>query len=132
MSSIVTYRGNFIWKYGAGSDDSFLGLFNIPVITGVGKIYNVAFDVESTNEYGEFEWTEVDPKLGEVEGEVLVIEPNEIETLKQFIEANTPKPSFWQKICKKEQKTNSMVEMLSVTLKHLSTTESNQLIGVWG
>jgi len=132
MSSIVTYKGNSIWKYGAGSDDSFLGLFNIPVITGVGKIYNVAFDVEVINEYGEFEWKEVDPKLGEVQGEVLVIEPNEIEALKQFVEANTPKSSFWQKISKKEQKPSSMVEMLSIALNHLSTTESNQLIGVWG
>ena len=132
MSSIVTYKGKFIWKYSAGNDDSFLGLFNIPEVTGVGKIYNVAFDIESTNQYGEFAWKEVDPKISEVQGEVLVIEPNEIEQLKRYVEMNTPKVSFWKRLTKKDQKPGSMVEMLSIAVVQLSTIETNELVGVWG
>ena len=132
MSSIVTYKGKSIWKYNAGNDDSFLGLFNIPEVTGVGKIYNVAFDIESTNQYGEFAWKEVDPKISEVQGEVLVIEPNEIEQLKRYVEMNTPKVSFWKKLTKKDQKPGSMVEMLSIAVVQLSTIETNELVGVWG
>jgi sporulation protein YlmC with PRC-barrel domain len=132
MSSIVSCKGKLVWKYGAGADDAFLGLTSIPKATGVGKVYNAAFDHENTDEYGEFSWKEVsDPMKEDVHGEVLIIEPDEVAKIKEYIVLNSPKTTLLQKITKKSPETNSLIEMLNCTLEHLSTNEKNEVFFVW-
>jgi hypothetical protein len=132
MSSLVSCKGKVVWKYSSGSDDTFLGLTSIPSETKVGKVVNVSFDSERTDSYGEFVWKEVkDPVTEEVEGEVLIIEPQEVSALKEYVDSNTPSLSFLQKLNKKIPETTSLVEMLAATIPVLSTEETNEIIFTW-
>lgn len=132
MSSLVSCKGKVVWKYNASSDDSFLGLTSIPTATNVGKVINVSFNPEETNSHGEFSWKEVtDPMTEEVEGEVLIIEPQEVEVLQNYVQLNTPSLSFIQKLTKKAPEATSLVEMLAATIPQLSTSESNEVFFVW-
>lgn len=132
MSSLVSCKGNVVWKFNASTDDSFLGLISIPTATNVGRVVNVSFDSEDTNSYGEFAWKEItDPMNEEVKGEVLIIQPQEVEVLKSYVQSNTPSLSFFQKLIKKEPVTTSLVQMLSETIPYLSTSETNEVLFVW-
>ena len=131
MSSIISCRGKFVWKYGGGSDDSFLGLFSIPEATGVGKVLNVSFDPDNTDENDEFSWTKVNSESEEVHGEVLIIEPQEIERIKEYVKKKTPKPNILQRLTKNHPKPDSLTDMLACVLEHLSESETNEFIFVW-
>jgi hypothetical protein len=103
MGSLVSCKGTVVWKYSSGSDNTFLGLTSIPSAKNVGKVLNISFDSERTGSLGEFAWQEVkDPMTEEVEGEVLIIEPQEVAALKIYVDSNTPSLSFFQKISKKK------------------------------
>ena len=132
MSSIITCREQFVWKYGVGSDDSFLGLHQVPEILGVGKHHTVAFDEEELLNSGKTIWVQVDPMQSEVQGEVLIIEPPEIEKIQNYINTNLPKLSLWQKLLGKKIKPNSFLQMLHSLLAHVSTENDSEFILAFG
>jgi hypothetical protein len=128
MSSIITCREQFVWKYGVGSDDSFLGLYQVPEIVGVGKHHTVVFDEEELLNSGKTIWVEVDPMQSEVQGEVLIIEPSEIEKIQDYINTNLPKLSLWQKFLGRRIKPNSFLQMLHSLLAHVSKENDSEFI----
>ena len=132
MSSLVSCRGKIVWKYNSGADDTFLGLTSITDATNIGRVINVVFDPEKTNSFGEFAWKEVkDPKKEPVEGEVLIIEAQEVSLIERFVRENTPKLTLIQKFTKKVPETTSLVQMLTATLPHLKKGVQNEVVFVW-
>ena len=132
MSAIITCRDKFVWKFDAGTDDSFLGLDSIADEAGVGKVIEVAFDQGMALKDGKTIWKEVDPRADEVEGQVLIIEANEVACLRKYLESNLPKTTFWQKITRNAVQPNSLIQLLQAMMPHLSETETNHFVFVWG
>jgi len=132
MSSIITCREQFVWKYGISSDDSFLGLHQIPEIVGVGTYHTVSFDEEELLNSGKTFWVEVDPMQSEVQGEVLIIKPSEIEEIQSYIRANLPTLSIWEKLLGKKIEPNSFLQVLHSLLAHISTDDNSEFILAFG
>ena len=132
MSAIITCGELFVWKSDANADDSFLGLYQIPEVIGVGKHYTVAFDADELADTGKTTWFEVDPMQSEVQGEVLVIEPSEFASIQDFIDANSPKLSLWKRLLGQKPEISSFHSLLNSLVAHASNDRHREFILVFG
>jgi hypothetical protein len=122
MSRFVVCQNKKVWKFGADTDGTIDGLFQIPELTGAGEHH---FCISSNEDS---EWTSVDPVNEPYDGEVLILGESDIELLNQYIQSNTQKLSFIKRLIGKKQKSSDLINILKSLVEHTNVNGQSEFL----
>ncbi|PKG40009.1 hypothetical protein [Psychromonas sp. Urea-02u-13] len=103
MQRYITNNDNVIYTIPSAENgqQSAFQLTDIPDITGVGETLFIAYDQQKVLFEQNYEWEAVDPEVKRYDAQLFRFESADIETLKAFVESQTPDVTLWQNVRKK-------------------------------
>jgi len=126
MARHITNKEEIIWTFPRdGGDDTALGLFQIPEVTGVGKYATVAYNQDKALNEGVYDWKEVDPSKEPFDAEMYSVSNEDKERLRSYVLKNTPKSGILKKLLGKSEKPSDFVSMISAIAENCAGNESS-------
>ena len=122
MSRFVICQDKQVWKFGSDADGTIDGLFQIPEITGAGVHHFCA----SANEGAD--WSAVDPVNSPFDGEVLILDESDLESLNKYIKLNSPKVTLINRLFGKKQKTSDLLSLLKSLVTHSNISGKSEFL----